>query len=143
MSFWNDKLNGAKPAPVVTTSRDLYGFYNTPAPMQQQQSIPQQQPVEEQYRPEVPLIQGGICPGCGSDRYPPAERVMNGVRQGVCPECGYHPSFRQQGYGHHIGKEQGVKATPARQLDSAGTNLNGQIAQMNANQHNNISNISK
>jgi hypothetical protein len=63
--------------------------------------------------------------------------------QGVCPECGFHPRFDQQGRGVRVLSEPGVKVQAAKQLDNQGTSLKGQIAQLNANQHNNISNVNQ
>jgi hypothetical protein len=135
MSFWENKLNGKPPAATPPPQRGLYLQYQ---PVQEQLLVVPQQPTSEEYKPSVRLTQGNICPQCSSDNY------MNyGSYAIACDTCGYHPRFQQEGSGVHVPKEPGKKAQPARQIDSAGTNLRGQIAQMNANQHSNITNISQ
>lgn len=129
MSFWANKLNGT-PAAMTTAApvRDLYGMYR---PLDTPETAPAQD-----YAPSVPMTAGSHCPECGTDNY-----MSNGSYAITCPACGYHPRFKQSGSGIRVPTDPSNKATPARQLDAAGTNLKAQIAQMNANQHSNISNI--
>lgn len=133
MSFWTNKLNGIEQTSTPVITRNLYGLHQPvyiPGTISQQQSIP------GQYTPSVRMVEGDSCPQCGTDSY-----RTYGSYAITCIECGYHPRFTQEGSGIRIPREAGVIATPARQLDSGGTNLRGQIEQFNVNQHQNISNI--
>jgi ribosomal protein S27AE len=135
MSFWEAKLNGKQPAPIPPPTRELFQQYQPV--LQQLEPIPSQVPVQ-QYKPSVRMTQGSSCPQCGSDTY-----MTHGSYAVTCGSCGYHPRFMQEGSGMRVPTDPKAKAQPARQVDSAGTNLRGQIAQMNANQHANITNISQ
>lgn len=90
MSFWASKINGTPPPPAPIPSRDMF---IAPQPIPQTQYQPQQS-IPQEYQPTVKLKQGGICPGCGSDKY-----MQLGERAVACGECGYHPRFEQSGYG--------------------------------------------
>lgn len=115
MNFWANKLSGGNvprqtiPAPFT---------YATP------QQVQPSQPV---YTPNARLVQGSICPGCGSERY----RPNHGSYALACPDCGYHPRFEQSGYGE--GSLRGeTEATAARQIPTSGFTLKGAIAELNA-----------
>lgn len=125
MSFWANAINGVQEAPPAPVQRGLY-TYNSPIPQNYQYQSPQQA-----YIPSVRMTEGSICPGCGSDKYPKAEKVMNGFKQGVCAECGYHPSFQQSGYGVPSLKSNPGEATPARQV-RGGQTMQQSIALLNA-----------
>lgn len=133
MSFWEARLNGKTPAPIPPP-RDLFQQYQPVTQQPVENSVPEQQ---QNYKPSVRLTQGSSCPQCGSDSY-----MVHGSYAIACDTCGYHPRFQQEGSGVRVPTDPKAKAQPARQLDSGGTNLRGQIAEMNANQHSNITNIS-
>jgi hypothetical protein len=125
MSFWADAINGVQTQePIKPIPRGLYS-YNSPIPQAYQQ------PQQQDYTPTVALSQSSICPGCNSDNYPPAQRVMNGFVQGTCPDCGYHPNFQQSGYGTRSLSSNPGEATPARQV-SGGQTMAGSIAMLKA-----------
>ena len=140
MSFWAARLNGTPPPPVVPASRELYPQYLS-VPQEALSTIPQQ-PQSVDYKPTVRMTTGGICPGCGTDNYLPHPPGQPSVAV-ACNNCGYHPRFAQEGNGVRVPSAPGAKVVAARQVDAAGTNIRGQIAQMNANQHANIPNISQ
>jgi len=122
LSFWANKLNGQPIPATPIISRDLY-----PATPQYIPSAPQQQTVSQPYTPKARLVQGSICPGCGSDRY-----RTNGSYAVACGECGYHPRFEQSGYGTPSLSSAHDNATPARQIDSQGSSMKAAIAELNA-----------
>lgn len=115
MNFWANKLSGGSaPRQAIPTPFT----YATP---QQPQSAP------TPYTPTARLIQGSICPGCGSQRY----RPNHGSYALACPDCGFHPRFEQSGYGE--GSLRGeTEATAARQIPMNKFTLKGAIAELNA-----------
>jgi hypothetical protein len=123
MSYWANKLNNQPVSQPSVMSRDLYP--TTPVYTTPQVQAPA---VSEEYVPSVRLIEGSVCPGCGSDSY----RGAIGSRAVSCPTCGYHPRFEQSGYGTPSLPGSKGDATPARQIDAAGTSIKASIAILNA-----------
>lgn len=127
MSFWEDKLSGKNPAPVIP-SRTLFNMHN-PVGSIQQHSIPQS------YQPGIRLKQGGSCPYCGSDKYMP-----HGNYAIACAECGYHPRFEQSGHGERSLKTAPGEAQAARQSGDFQT-MQSAIATLNVGGGDHIGNI--
>lgn len=126
MSFWEKKLNNER-VEKPKLSRDLYGF---PTP---QQSAPQTVSEQVAYTPTVRTIQGGFCPGCGSENY----RGNFGSYAIACPECGYHPRFQQSGYGEPHLEDKG--ASRSRQTGDSQT-MDASVAYYRSVQNSNAQN---
>lgn len=142
MSFWANKLNGTTPTQQAPLSRDLYGMYRpVEQPIQQPNFNPGPQQPLDNYSPSVPMTPSSMCPGCGSSNYigVPVEG-----RTAACPDCGYHPRFRQSGYStprRTTGlRVEGNTAQPARQTSDS-SSLNASIAMLNAGQGTHINSI--
>lgn len=121
-NFWEKKLAGEPVNSTPILSRNLFDQYTPTVPA----SITV--PASPAYQPSN-VTAGSYCPSCHSDSY--ISRHTNGAALS-CSACGYNPNFE------HIGKSLAamnipvVDAQRAKQVPSAGFNMQGEFAKLNA-----------